>query len=119
MSEITARYPGAIMNTFGPPRLALAKGAGSIVWDEDGNEYLDLFAGIGGIRLGFESAGGECVFTSEWNEFSQKTYRENFGADHPLIGDIVPPDTSAATDVATSWDPAEHAAAGRIRRREP
>ncbi len=52
MSEITARYPGAIMNTFGPPRLALAKGAGSIVWDEDGNEYLDLFAGIAVNALG-------------------------------------------------------------------
>lgn len=52
--------------------------------------FIDLFAGIGGIRLGFESAGGQCVFTAEWNKFSQQTYRENFGDDHPLIGDIVP-----------------------------
>jgi DNA (cytosine-5)-methyltransferase 1 len=52
--------------------------------------FIDLFAGVGGIRLGFEAVGGQCVFTSEWNEFSQKTYRENFGNDHPLIGDIVP-----------------------------
>ena len=49
----------------------------------------DLFAGIGGIRLGFESHGGDCVFTSEWNEFSKKTYIENFGSDHPFEGDIV------------------------------
>ena len=52
--------------------------------------FIDLFAGIGGIRLAFEAHGGECVFTSEWNSFSEKTYIENFGARHPLIGDIVP-----------------------------
>ncbi|SFO21528.1 DNA (cytosine-5)-methyltransferase 1 [Nitrosospira briensis] len=52
--------------------------------------FIDVFAGIGGIRLGFESAGGECVFTSEWNDWSRKTYLENFGGDHPFIGDIVP-----------------------------
>ena len=52
--------------------------------------FIDLFAGIGGIRLGFESIGGECIFTSEWNEWSKKTYQANFGDDHPFIGDIVP-----------------------------
>lgn len=52
--------------------------------------FIDLFAGIGGIRLGFESAGGTCVFTSEWNDWSKKTYQENFGDDHLFIGDIVP-----------------------------
>lgn len=40
--------------------------------------FIDLFAGIGGMRLAFESVGGECVFTSEWNKFSQLTYAENF-----------------------------------------
>lgn len=39
---------------------------------------IDLFAGIGGIRLGFESAGGECVFSSEWDKSAQETYRANF-----------------------------------------
>ncbi len=39
---------------------------------------IDLFAGIGGIRLGFESIGGECVFTSEWDESAKKTYQANF-----------------------------------------
>lgn len=48
--------------------------------------FIDLFAGIGGTRLGFESAGGECVFTSEWDLHSQKTYMANFG-DMPA-GDI-------------------------------
>lgn len=51
--------------------------------------FIDLFAGIGGIRLGFEAAGGKCVFTSEWNDWSKKTYLENFGNEHPFIGDIV------------------------------
>lgn len=40
--------------------------------------FIDLFAGIGGIRLGFEEIGGECVFTSEWNEPAKKTYQSNF-----------------------------------------
>ncbi|MDM8561677.1 DNA cytosine methyltransferase [Candidatus Parabeggiatoa sp. HSG14] len=39
---------------------------------------IDLFAGIGGIRLGFESIGGECVFSSEWDSFAQDTYEANF-----------------------------------------
>lgn len=52
--------------------------------------FIDLFAGIGGIRLGFESIGGRCVFTSEWNEWSKKTYQANFGADEVFVGDIVP-----------------------------
>ena len=41
--------------------------------------FIDLFAGVGGTRIGFERAGGECVFTSEWDPFSQKTYLANFG----------------------------------------
>lgn len=41
--------------------------------------FIDLFAGIGGIRMGFEEAGGECVFSSEWNKHAQKTYEANFG----------------------------------------
>lgn len=40
--------------------------------------FVDLFAGIGGMRLGFESGGGECVFSSEWDRFSQITYEANF-----------------------------------------
>lgn len=52
--------------------------------------FIDLFAGIGGIRMGFEAHGGECVFTSEWNDFSKKTYLENFGDQHAFVGDIVP-----------------------------
>jgi DNA (cytosine-5)-methyltransferase 1 len=48
--------------------------------------FIDLFAGIGGIRLPFEELGGKCVFSSEWDEAAQKTYQANFG-ERPL-GDI-------------------------------
>lgn len=51
--------------------------------------FIDLFAGIGGLRRGFESIGGHCVFTSEWDKYSQKTYRANFpDDDHEINGDI-------------------------------
>ena len=41
--------------------------------------FIDLFAGVGGIRLGFEKFKGECVFTSEWDKYSKITYKANFG----------------------------------------
>jgi DNA (cytosine-5)-methyltransferase 1 len=41
--------------------------------------FVDLFAGIGGMRLAFERNGAECVFSSEWDQFAQKTYFANFG----------------------------------------
>jgi DNA (cytosine-5)-methyltransferase 1 len=50
--------------------------------------FIDLFAGIGGLRMGFESIGGKCVFTSEWNKFSRQTYQANFECDHEIAGDI-------------------------------
>ncbi|MEZ6128917.1 MAG: DNA (cytosine-5-)-methyltransferase [Planctomycetaceae bacterium] len=52
--------------------------------------FIDLFAGIGGLRRGFEPIGGRCVFTSEWNNMAQKTYQANFrdGEDHVFAGDI-------------------------------
>lgn len=54
--------------------------------------FIDLFAGIGGLRLGFEAIGGRCVFTSEWDRWSNETYRKNFadGEDHMMVGDIRP-----------------------------
>lgn len=49
--------------------------------------FIDLFAGIGGFRLGLQTAGGTCVFTSEWDQWAQRTYHANFG-DHNVEGDI-------------------------------
>jgi DNA (cytosine-5)-methyltransferase 1 len=56
-------------------------------------KFVDLFAGIGGLRMPFDEIGGECVFTSEWDRFSQQTYSANFHDDpfdHTLHGDIRP-----------------------------
>src|SRR5580704_8465077 len=41
--------------------------------------YIDLFCGIGGMRLVFESVGGQCSFSSDWDKFAQQTYEANFG----------------------------------------
>ena len=41
--------------------------------------FIDLFAGIGGMRIAFEKAGGHCVYSNEWNKYSQQTYFANFG----------------------------------------
>jgi DNA (cytosine-5)-methyltransferase 1 len=50
--------------------------------------FIDLFAGIGGMRKGFEAVGGKCVFTSEWDKYSQITYRANYPDGHNIAGDI-------------------------------
>ena len=41
--------------------------------------FIDLFAGIGGMRIAFETAGGQCVYSNEWNKYCQRTYFSNFG----------------------------------------
>lgn len=46
-----------------------------------GFRFIDLFAGIGGIRSGFEAIGGQCVFTSEWNKHAVRTYKANWYCD--------------------------------------
>ena len=52
--------------------------------------FIDLFAGIGGLRVGFDAIGGKCVFSSEWDVYAQKTYIANFpdDSDHVMAGDI-------------------------------
>ena len=52
--------------------------------------FIDLFAGIGGLRRGFDALGGECVFTCEWDKWAQKTYAANYddGLGHKIAGDI-------------------------------
>lgn len=65
--------------------------------------FIDLFAGIGGIRSGFEAIGGQCVFTSEWNKYSVKTYRANWYCDpesHVFNQDIRDVTLSAKPDVS-------------------
>lgn len=57
--------------------------------DDSAFTFIDLFAGIGGMRRGFEAAGGKCVATCEWDRHSRQTYSANFStSDHPFYGDI-------------------------------
>ncbi len=72
---------------------AIANGrcAGRRDW---GFRFIDLFAGIGGLRRPFEGIGGRCVFTSEWDRFCKETYTANFpepaDSEHEYVGDIRP-----------------------------
>ena len=50
--------------------------------------FIDLFAGIGGIRRGFERLNGRCVFTSEWDTHATRTYKANFPDAEKIAGDI-------------------------------
>ena len=54
--------------------------------------FIDLFAGIGGLRIPYEELGGKCVFSSEWDRFARETYAANFPEteDHVFAGDIRP-----------------------------
>lgn len=60
--------------------------------------FIDLFAGIGGIRMAFEELGGQCVFTSEWDSYAQKTYIENYPGGHSINGDITKIDAADIPD---------------------
>ncbi|TDN66909.1 DNA (cytosine-5-)-methyltransferase [Paraburkholderia sp. BL10I2N1] len=84
-------------------------GVGGIAAAPSRFRFIDLFAGIGGIRMGFEAQGGECVFTSEWNEFSKKTYLDNYCSRHSFIGDIVsfPADDVPAHDILLGGFPCQ------------
>ena len=72
--------------------------------------FIDLFAGIGGFRKGFDEAGGyKCVFTSEIDRHAQETYAANHSIDHPLAGDIcaVPADSVPAHDLLVGGFPCQ------------
>lgn len=56
-------------------------------------EFIDLFAGIGGLRRPFEEIGGKCIFTAEWDRYSRQTYSANFHdnpLEHEMVGDVRP-----------------------------
>lgn len=71
--------------------------------------FIDLFAGIGGLRRGFEPLGGRCVFTSEWNRYSQETYKANYGSDDAIAGDItiIPAEAIPAHDLLLAGFPCQ------------
>lgn len=67
-------------------RQFLVKKREDVLRKETDYTFIDLFAGIGGMRIAYERVGGHCVYSNEWNKYSQKTYFANFG-EHP-DGDI-------------------------------
>lgn len=74
-------------------------------YDNPNFRFIDLFAGIGGIRKGFEDIGGKCVFTSEWNKFAVRTYKANHYSDpleHRFNEDIREVTLSDKDDVTES-----------------
>lgn len=62
----------------------------------EGYKFIDLFAGIGGMRIAYESAGANCVYSNEWNKYSQQTYYANFGVQPD--GDITKVDENSIPD---------------------
>ncbi|MBE70087.1 MAG: DNA (cytosine-5-)-methyltransferase [Thalassospira sp.] len=81
----------------------------------EGFRFIDLFAGIGGIRIPFEEIGGRCVFTAEWDRFSRETYKANFpepaDSDHISAQDVRPwsdkPEQIPAHDVLLAGFPCQ------------
>lgn len=59
-------------------------------------KFIDLFAGIGGIRMAYQNLGGKCVFSSEWDKFAKKTYEANYG--EVPFGDITKIDEKSIPD---------------------
>ena len=69
--------------------------------------FIDLFCGIGGVRLGFESAGCKCVLSCDWDKYAQKTYEANFG--EKPIADIreLRSGSIPKHDLLTGWFPCQ------------
>ncbi len=99
-------------------RLARLREAADARCTEDrsgGFRFIDLFAGIGGLRRPFEAIGGRCVFTAEWDRFSRETYRANFpepaDSDHVFAEDVRPyadaPERIPAHDVLLAGFPCQ------------
>ena len=80
-------------------------------------KFIDLFAGIGGIRIAFEKAGAKCVFSSEWDQWCAKTYEANFG-DMP-VGDITKVDANDIPphDILTGGFPCQPFPSPEFRKR--
>ncbi len=77
-------------------RQLIVKAKAEPLRDDGSYTFIDLFAGIGGLRLAFESAGGRCVYSNEWNKYSQQTYYANFGVQPD--GDITKVDAESIPD---------------------
>ncbi|GAB3039868.1 acetylornithine aminotransferase [Nocardioides flavus (ex Wang et al. 2016)] len=118
-ASLQDRYAGAVMNTFGPPALALVRGAGAHVWDADGTEYVDLLGGIAVNTLGHaHPALVEAVTT----QLSTLGHVSNFFATEPQVAlaeqlvDLLGWDESARVFFSNSGAEANEAALKLTRR---
>ncbi len=82
VAVLTERYEGAVMNTFGPPKRVLVRGAGCHVWDADGRRYLDLMAGIAVNSLGHAHPAVVAAMTAQASTLGQVS---NLFASEPQI----------------------------------
>ncbi|MFJ2755923.1 acetylornithine transaminase [Nocardioides sp. NPDC087217] len=82
MTTYSERYAGALMNTFGAPKLVLTRGEGAHVWDEDGKEYVDLLAGIAVNALGHAHPALVSAVTSQMESLGHVS---NFFTSHPQV----------------------------------
>ena len=80
--EMTERYKGALMNTFGPPQRILVRGEGIHVWDIDGNRYLDLLGGIAVNALGHAHP---AILKAVTEQLGTLGHISNFFASEPQI----------------------------------
>jgi acetylornithine aminotransferase len=76
------RYAASLMNTFGPPKLVLTRGAGAHVWDEDGTEYVDLLGGIAVNALGH---GHPALVQAVTHQLGTLGHVSNFFATEPQV----------------------------------
>ena len=85
-----------MQSPISPAKMQLVNRQGQAAQRNSSFTFIDLFAGIGGMRLAFESAGGHCVYSNEWNIYSQQTYFANFGEQPD--GDITKVDERSIPD---------------------
>ena len=83
MTTFQERYAASLMNTFGPPKLTLVRGAGAHVWDADGKEYVDLLGGIAVNALGH---GHPALVAAVTDQLQTLGHISNFFASEPQIG---------------------------------
>jgi acetylornithine/N-succinyldiaminopimelate aminotransferase len=80
--DLQRRYASALMNTFGPPKLVLSRGEGAVVWDAEGNRYVDFLAGIAVNALGH---GHPALVAAVTDQLSTLGHVSNFFATEPQV----------------------------------
>lgn len=96
LNEYSTERKETINDTVSKAVMELVQKQGRDRHNQAAFTFIDLFAGIGGMRIAFQNAGGECVYSNEWNKYSQQTYFANFG--EKPDGDITKVDARTIPD---------------------